>query len=342
MRLSKFAAIFLGVTVLLGSVGIVKAADMEPRKLKFGTQSVGTTSYNRNSAMANVMNENLPEGWVIEMAPISTGGFAGTMLVETGKVDMAEGNNVPNHMLLAGEGQMGGKKLPVPRNVDSFVAGTDYAYYTIMFTDDFHKKAGVDTLEEVIAKKIPFTLVTKAPGASGELGASQLLGVLGASYDDIKKWGGNVYHIAPPQMADMLREGKADMSIDVVSPGQPAMSELTMTTKMFLPQLEESTLAALNKLGYAPKVMPASSWNGQGRDLNTMVNSSAYVVRKDLPEEVVYAMTKAIVENKPELVKQVPAMEQYIPEMSADPTLNGLPLHPGALKYYKEAGLIKE
>lgn len=342
MRLSSLAAAFLASSLLFASTGLVFGADMEPHKLKFGTQSVGTTSYNRNTAMANVMNQYLPEGWSIEMAPISTGGFAGTMLVETGKVDMAEGNNVPNHMLLAGEGEMGGKKLPVPKNVNSFVAGTDYAYYTVMFTDDFHKRAGVDTLEEVIEKKIPFTLVTKAPGASGELGASQLLEVLGVSYDDIKKWGGNVYHIAPPQMADMLSEGKADMSIDVVSPGQPAMSELTLKTKMFLPQLGENTLQALNKKGYAPKVMPESSWHGQGRDLNTMVNSSAYVVRSDLPEEVVYAMTKAIVENKPELVKQVPAMEQYIPELSADPTLNGLPLHPGALKYYKEAGLIKE
>lgn len=341
MKFSKLSVMVLTAAMLLGYSFSANAADNQPRKLKFGTQSVGTTSYNRNSAMANVMNEHLPEGWVIEMAPISTGGFAGTMLVESGKVDMAEGNNVPNHMLKAGTGEMGGKKLPVPKKTNSFVAGTDYAYYTVMFTEDFHKKAGVDTIEEVIAKKIPFTLVTKAPGASGELGASQLLGALGATYDDIKNWGGQVYHIAPPQMADMLREGKADVSIDVVSPGQPAMSELTMTTAMFLPQLEESTLQALNKIGYAPKVMPASSWNGQGRDLNTMVNSSAYVVSSDLPDDVVYAMTKAIVEGKADLVKQVPAMEQYIPELSADPTLNGLDMHPGALKYYKEKGMIK-
>ena len=339
MKLMKVATLMLGAFVVSGLNA--NAADMQPRKLKFGTQSVGTTSYNRNSAMAEVMNKYLPEGWVIEMSPTTTGGFTGTLFVEAGKVDLAEGNNVPNQMLMAGEVELEGKKVPAPQKTNSFVAGTDYAYYTVMFTDDFHKKAGVDTLEEVIAKKIPFTMVTKAPGASGELGAAKLLEVLGASYDDIKKWGGDVYRIAPPQMADMLREGKADVSIDVISPGQPAMSELTMTKKMFFPQLQESTLKALAEKGYAPKVLKAGSWNGQDRDLNTMVNASAYVVSKDLPEEVVYQMTKAIVENKPELVKLVPAMEQYEPELSADPQLNGLPMHPGALRYYKEKGMIK-
>ena len=170
--------------------------------------------------------------------------------------------------------------------------------------------------------------MTKAPGSAGELGASQLLSGVGVSYADIKSWGGNVYHIAPGQMADMLRENKADVSIDIVGLGQPAMSELTMTKAMYFPQLADSTLAKLGEFGYAPKVMPSTSWKGQGRDLKTMVNSSAYVCDKNLPDDVVYAMTKAIVENKADLVK-------------LDPAINGLPLHPGAVKYYKEAGLIK-
>lgn len=320
---------------------MAQGAEMAPKKLKFASQSVGSTGYNRNVAMANVMNAHLPEGWEIEVTPISTGGVAGTILVEKGNTDLGEGINVPNHMLAKGEFEMGGKKLPVPQRAKSFLAGTDYAYYLIMMTDDFHKKAGVDTLEEVIARKIPFNLVTKAPGSAGELGAQQLLSTLGITYDDLKSWGGNVYQIAPGQMADMLRDGKADVSIDIVGLGQPAMSELTMTKEMFFPQLSEKALNGLAEFGYAPKEMPANTWKNQVNALNTMVNSSAYVVGADVPDEVVYAMTKAIVENKPDLVKQVPAMEQYIPERSADPAINGLPLHPGAEKYYREKGMIK-
>lgn len=339
MRVSIFGGLCLALVLAISMP--VFAADQQPHKIKFASQSVGSTGYNRNIAMANVMNQHLPEGWIVEIAPISTGGVAGTLLVESGNAELGEGINVPNHMLAKGEFSLKGKKLPVPQRAMSFLGGTDYAYYLIMFTEDFHKKAGVDTLEEVIAKKIPFNLVTKAPGSSGELGANVLLSSLGTNYDDLKKNGGNVYQVAPPQMADLLRDGKADISIDVVGLGQPAMSELTMTKEMFFPQLADSTLEALANEGYAPKVMQANSWKGQGQDLKTMVNASAYVVDKNLPEEVVYAITKSIVENKPDLVKQVPAMEQYVPEDSALPAINGLPFHPGAIKYYKEAGLMK-
>lgn len=340
MKLSKLSTLVLAAALLVPAT-MADAADMAPRKLKFASQSVGSTGYTRNSAMAQVMNQHMPKGWSVEVAPISTGGVAGTLLVEKGAADLGEGINVPNHMLAAGKFSMKGKSIPVPQRAVSFLAGTDYAYYLIMFTDEFHKKSGCDTLEEVIAKKIPFNLVTKAPGSAGELGASQLLSGVGVNYADIKSWGGNVYHIAPGQMADMLRENKADVSIDIVGLGQPAMSELTMTKTMYFPQLADSTLAKLGEFGYAPKVMPATSWKGQGRDLKTMVNSSAYVCDKNLPDEVVYAMTKAIVEGKAELVKLVPAMAQYIPERSADPAINGLSLHPGAVKYYKEVGIIK-
>ncbi len=341
VNLSRLSTLVLSVAFLMSSAGIAAAAEQTPRKLKFASQSVGSTAYARTSAMAKVMNEHLPKGWSVEIAPISTGGVAGTLLTEKGAVDLAEGINVPNNLLRTGKYLQNGKPFPAPQRAKSILAGTDYAYFLIMFTEDFHKKSGCDTIEEVVAKKIPFNLVTKAPGSAGELGAVQLLESIGVTYDDIKKWGGNVYRIAPGQMADMLRENKADVSIDIVGLGQPAMSELTMTTTMYFPQLADSTLEKLATYGYAPKVMPSTSWNGQGRDLRTMVNSSAYVCDKDLPDEVVYAMVKAICENKDELVKLVPVMEQYDPSLSAEPALNGLELHPGAVKYYKEVGLIK-
>lgn len=341
MRFKNIITSFFGMALLLSSAGLALSADDTPRKLTFGSMSVGTSSYNRNVAMTNVMNEKLPQGWVIEVAPIAQGGAGGTVLVEKGKTDLAEGNNVPNKMMMEGVFEMGGKVLPKPERARSFVGGLDYAYHLIMFSEDFHKKAGVDTIEELIAKKIPFTLVTKPLGASGELGARMLLKSLGSSYEDIERNGGKVYHLAPGQMADMLRDGKADVSLDVLSLGQPATSELTLTKEMFFPQMSAETLKKLADIGYAPKVMPKGTWKNQNKDIDTMVNCSSYVVDKDIPDEVVYWMTKSIVEGKPDMVKQMPAIEQYIPEESAEPLLNGLPMHPGAVKYYKEVGLMK-
>lgn len=311
--------------------------EVKPRTLTFATQSVGSTAYARTAALAQVMNGYLPEGWSVETQPISAGGPAGTLLVEEGTTDMGEGINISNKLLVEGEYQEGIDPL---KNCSSILGGTDYAYYLIMFTDEFQKKAGVTTLEELSEKKIPFRLVTKAKGSAGELGASQLLNILGVTYGDITSWGGEVYHIAPAEMGDMLKEGRADVSIDIVGLGQAAMSELTLTKTMFFPQLSEITLNGLADLGYVIKDMPANSWGGQTAEIKTATNSANITVSNSLPDDLVYAMTKAIVEHKGELVELVPVMEQYDPETSGEASRNGLPLHPGAVIYYEENGMI--
>ncbi|MDD3251287.1 MAG: TAXI family TRAP transporter solute-binding subunit [Lachnospiraceae bacterium] len=309
------------------------AGGMEPKTLSFASQSVGSTAYARTAALAQVMNKYLPEGWSVETSPISSGGPAGTLLVEAGECDMGEGINISNKLLVEGKYQDG---IEPVKNVSSILGGTDYAYYLIMFTDEFQKKAGVNTLEDLVAQKIPFNLVTKASGSAGELGASQLLNIMGVNYDDITSWGGQVYHIAPNEMADMLKEGRADVSIDIVGLGQAAMSELTLTKTMFFPQLSDDSLKGLADLGYVVKDMPAKSWGGQDNPIKTATNSANITVSNDLPDDLVYAMTKAIVEHKDELVELVPVMEQYDPATSGETSRNGLPLHPGAVKYYEE------
>ena len=61
----------------------------------------------------------------------------------------------------------------------------------------------------------------------------------------------------------------------------------------------------------------------------------------DVPEDIVYAATKAIVEDADKLSQIHAALADFDPKQAADPTLLGnCPLHPGAERYYKEAGLL--
>lgn len=307
----------------------------EPRKITFASQSVGTTGYVRVSAFASVINGNLPEGWELEILPISSGGLAGTLLVEEGQCDIGEGISVTDRMLVNGE--YGGME-PLKNTLGMF-AGTDYAHFLIMFTDSFQKKTGYTTLEELIENKVPFRAVTKAPGSASEMGIQKLLGTFGITYDDIREWGGEVTQVAPNDMADLLKEGRADVCLDVVGLGQAALSELTMTTDMFFAQLSDETLKNLEACGYVLSEIEANSWTGQTEPLKTALQCSTAVVNKDLPDEVVYAIVKAICENKEALVEQVPALDVYfVPEKSGEPGRNGMALHPGAIKYYEEMG----
>ena len=85
-------------------------------------------------------------------------------------------------------------------------------------------------------------------------------------------------------------------------------------------------------------VIPAATYPGQDRDIQTVAKSNLLVARKDVDPEVVYQVTKAVFENLDFLRNIHDAMY----ETSVDRALVGvpMPLHPGALRYYQEIGLL--
>ena len=84
-------------------------------------------------------------------------------------------------------------------------------------------------------------------------------------------------------------------------------------------------------------VIPAGTYPGQDADINTIAQPNFLAVRDDVDEDAVYQITKTIYEN----LGFLQAIHGATKAMSLDAALAGLPLplHPGALRYYKEAGL---
>ena len=302
------------------------------------TQGVDTTVYSRVAAIVEVLGKGDLGNNTIEIQPISTGGAAGALLIEENQSSFASGSNVPGKRLA--EGTYEEVRAPL-QNVAAVCGGTDITWGTIMFTDAFVQKTGFTTLEEVFEAKHPVRIVTKAPGSFGMDGANDLLDCFGITWEDIDSWGGASYHIAPSQMTDMLKEGSADVSIDIVSLGQPAFTELCMTSTMHVIELKEETRAKMNEKGYNSMTMPANSWNGQTEPVETICGCETILVRKDVPDDVVYALTKGICEKKNEIVELVPAMESFDPATAWTIEMTGIELHPGAAAYYKDAGLMK-
>ncbi|BBD07034.1 TAXI family TRAP transporter solute-binding subunit [Desulfovibrio ferrophilus] len=87
------------------------------------------------------------------------------------------------------------------------------------------------------------------------------------------------------------------------------------------------------------KVIPAGTYPGQEKDIRTIAQPNFLACRADLPDEVVYKLTKTIYENLPFLHN----IHKATKAMSLDRATTGLPapLHPGAEKYYREVGAIK-
>ena len=90
---------------------------------------------------------------------------------------------------------------------------------------------------------------------------------------------------------------------------------------------------------YAAATIPAGTYTGQKKDVTTFGVKATVVTSADVSDELVYLVTKAVFENFDDFRKQHPA---FGPLEKKNMIADGLsaPLHPGALKYYKEAGLM--
>ncbi len=88
---------------------------------------------------------------------------------------------------------------------------------------------------------------------------------------------------------------------------------------------------------WVPYTIPAGTYPGQKKDVNTIAQPNFLAVNADVSEEHVYKLTKAIYENLPFLQ----AIHKATKAMDIKKAMAGLPvpLHPGAAKYYKEVGL---
>lgn len=100
----------------------------------------------------------------------------------------------------------------------------------------------------------------------------------------------------------------------------------------------EQAKAADGGLGlWTPYTIKAGTYPGQDKDWNTIAQPNFLAVHADVDEEFVYLLTKNIYENLPFLQ----AIHKATKAMTLEKALAGLPapLHPGAARYYKEAGV---
>lgn len=332
LRTFKFILITLVALEILTS--FVFAA---VKHLIFSTLGVGTAWYVYAGTIVQVATSYLPRDYIIDIEPTG-GGISGPILVGEKRADIAFGNT-PSVKWVSEGIVLGRPKLPTIR---ALVGGFDYSQIVVIFTDSFVRKSGITSLEDLVTKKYPVRVAIKAKGSLGEIAAAQIFQILGISYEDIKKWGGSVTHAAPLEISQMLIDGKADITIDVVPPGQQAVLQITMSTKVHFIPLSERVRSELVKLAWEEYVLPANSWPQQDKDYPTVQAGIVLIARDDLPEDVAYALTKAICENKPSLVAAHASLQSFEPTEAWKPEkVGGIPLHPGAERYYREVGWIK-
>lgn len=152
----------------------------------------------------------------------------------------------------------------------------------------------------------------------------------------------NMQYGSPAELVDLLKDKHiAGFGYGLSVPAAP-ITELCFTQKIkFLSFDEEELNKLFNKReGYSKYIIPSGTYPKQNYDVQTFAGRSILVISADVPEDIVYEMTKALVEKFDTLGEGLAGLEKAKLEETTE--FGGLPVHKGAIKYYKEAGLWKD
>jgi len=104
-------------------------------------------------------------------------------------------------------------------------------------------------------------------------------------------------------------------------------------------QTEEVKKLVADNPFYAWATIPKGTYKTSKKDVTTFGVMASFVTSADVSDELVYAVVRAVFENLDDFRKQHPAFANLDPKKMIVDGLSA-PLHPGAIKYYKEAGLM--
>jgi len=332
MNKIKIFFLILLVLLLLGINGILcgsfATGISEPIKLTISAGPVGGGWYNVAGTIAEIIKSSIPGS---EVTVMTGGGVGNPTRLNEGKADVGFTQGGVYYAAL--NGLVPYKKKHTNVQGMLFLANLPMAWLIV------DEDCPINSIEEIKEKHFPIKLGTTTLLSTPELASRRILAEYGITYDDIKSWGGKVTFGSYADIGNLIKDGHLDAYMGPVS-SIPAMGELITTHKMkLLPVKEEAIDAVVEKYGYSKTVVPKGTLYFVSQDLPFLVEQMILVVRADLSDDIVYAVTKVICENAEAIREAVAFYKVFDPAKAFN--ISGGPLHPGAEKYFKDAGYIK-
>lgn len=316
------AAVF-GMILFMGT-GPVQASDQ--RFVTIGTGGVTGVYYPTGGAIARLVNKGRKEHG-IRCSVESTGGSVYNL-----------------NAIAAGELDMG-------------VAQSDWQHHAYHGTSDFSDKGPNKDLRAVFSvHPEPFTVVARAdsgiknfmdlkgkrvnignPG-SGQRGTMEVvMAAMGWTNADLKL----ASELKSAEQASALCDNKIDAIVFTVGHPSGSIQEATTSCDSVMVTVDGPVIEKLVRENeyYRTAVIPGGMYRGTDTDTKTFGVGATFVSSAKVPEEVIYQVVKAVFENFEDFKQLHPAFENLKKEEMIKDGLSA-PLHDGAVKYFKEAGLM--
>ncbi|MBS3977159.1 MAG: TAXI family TRAP transporter solute-binding subunit [Syntrophomonadaceae bacterium] len=180
-----------------------------------------------------------------------------------------------------------------------------------------------------------------APGAAGsgtELNTREVFGVHGIDYRDRQHV--RMDYVGFTAAAELIRNGQSDGLL--INAGIPvsALLDLATTTDVNFISLDQSRIDELTRRfnHYFPFTIPANTYRGQTDPVRTVGQANLLLTTANMPDDVAYFLTRAVFEHHADLL----AVHSAARDITLQAALRGhmgIPLHPGAARYFAERGL---
>ncbi len=189
----------------------------------------------------------------------------------------------------------------------------------------------IKTLADLKGKRIS----VGAPKSGTELNARAVLKAAGLSYKDFAK----VEYLAFGESVELMKNRQLDVTLQSAGLGVSSIRDLATSVKIVVVSVPAEVVAKVGDAAYQPAFIPAGTYEGQTEDVPTVAIRNFLVSHVGVPEEDVYMMTKAMFENLPTMV----AAHNAAKGIDRATAMQGteVTFHPGAAKYYREAGVLK-
>ncbi|MFW7526284.1 TAXI family TRAP transporter solute-binding subunit [Vibrio ostreicida] len=242
--------------------------------------------------------------------------------------------------------------------LDLGIAQSDWQYHGYNGTSKFEKAGPFKELRAVFSvHPEPFTVVARAdsgikrfedlkgkrvnignPG-SGQRGTMEvLMERYGWQKSDFKL----ASELKAAEQSKALCDNKIDAMVYVVGHPSGAIQEATTSCDSNIITVASPEVDKLlsDASYYRTATVPGGMYKGNTVDTQTFGVGATFVSSTKVPDEVIYHIVKAVFDNFDDFRRLHPAFANLKKEEMVNDGLSA-PLHPGALKYYKEAGLIK-
>ena len=143
-------------------------------------------------------------------------------------------------------------------------------------------------------------------------------------------------------LANQYRDRNMDILFANLAVPGAAIQEASLGRKMRILPMDDDLIKFMEGVGLTRGVIPKGSYKdvvNNDVDIPTIAMANTIVANAKVPADVVHDFTKVLVSNVDGVRKVHPAFKDFDPKDA--PKLSSLPLHPGAERAYREAGLLK-